>query len=274
MTATIAFAGKGSTGKSTLCALLVQYLVETRPAERLLVVDADPHQVLTGFLPVAPATTLGALRSQYEREFKSGVGVPPDETREEFAERQMGQQARTYGPGYDLLVMGYWELQGSMCVPNRVLGRALDALLARYDRVVIDYEAGIEPIGRQEQRINDLVLVATPDPIALDVAGRIAERAQAVQRPTEQRWLLLNRATPSARDHPTVQASLARLNQAGIAPLGTLSETPALRLLSMAGRSPLALDAHTGWLSEAQQAWNTLLPPVADQLPAGRKAKK
>ena len=62
----IAFAGKGSSGKSTIAALALSWLLP-QLTYRPLVIDADPHQSLGTLLSVTPPATLGSLRSQYER---------------------------------------------------------------------------------------------------------------------------------------------------------------------------------------------------------------
>jgi CO dehydrogenase maturation factor len=43
MTIRIAVAGKGGTGKTTLSALLIRYLIETKPGKSILAVDADAN---------------------------------------------------------------------------------------------------------------------------------------------------------------------------------------------------------------------------------------
>ena len=47
MTITIAVAGKGGTGKTTLSGLLVRYLVQHRGG-KILAIDADPEQPAPG----------------------------------------------------------------------------------------------------------------------------------------------------------------------------------------------------------------------------------
>ena len=46
MTVTIAVAGKGGTGKTTLSGLLVRYLIQHNPDKKVLAIDADPQQQL------------------------------------------------------------------------------------------------------------------------------------------------------------------------------------------------------------------------------------
>ena len=66
MSVTIAVAGKGGVGKTTLCGLLIQYLCETgrRP---VLAVDADANSNLNEVLGVEVDMTLGEIREEVAR---------------------------------------------------------------------------------------------------------------------------------------------------------------------------------------------------------------
>ena len=179
MTITIALAGKGSAGKTTLLPSLRAAAAARRPAERRLVVDADPHQSLTTLLGHQGCPTVAGLRSAYERELLTGAALREDESREAFLEARMGQEAVVTTPGDDFLSLGQWELAGSQCTPHRVLARAVGGLLTRYDLVLIDHEAGVEHLGRYATMpLDALVIVATPERMSLDVAGRIAASAR------------------------------------------------------------------------------------------------
>ncbi len=228
----IALAGKGSAGKSTLMPFIVEHLKRQPDTGRLLVVDADPHQSAGLLLHVPAGVTLGQLRSQYEREFKTGAGVPEDESREEFAERLMGEQALIHCAGYDYLALGHWELPGSNCTPNRVLGRALDHLAGRYDTVLIDNEAGIEHMGRYTHRIDVLLLVTTPERLALDVAGRILAHGREIGRPIGVTRLIFNRL--SRLDMLVVELDALAQKHVGLKPMLYLTDSYDLQRFSRA----------------------------------------
>jgi CO dehydrogenase maturation factor len=198
-------------------------------------------------LGVPITRTLGQLRSIYERQFKHGPdGV--DETREEFAERTMGQEALIHAEGFDLLAMGHWELEGSQCTVNRVLARALDALMERYDILIVDNEAGVEHIGRYAAFPIDLLLiVAQVDAEFLEVARQIWDRCRDLRRPVAVPSLVLNRVQAGDLDDPELLDRLADLERAGLTYAGTLPESPGLRRLSRGGRSPRELPADDAW---------------------------
>lgn len=260
----IALAGKGSSGKSTIAAMMLEWLLP-QCASRLLVIDADPHQSLCTLLGIEPAATLGGLRSQYERALITGRdgALRPDETRLAFAERLLSGAALHQADGFDLLALGQWELAGSQCVPNRVLGAALAQLLPSYPLTLIDHEAGVEHIGRLSALpIDVLVVVATPEALSLDVAGRILEHARAVGRSVHSAALVLNRVQVEDLDDPAVGEALARLEGAGLPLAAVLPESRGLRACSRAGSGPLALDAADPWWQALEAALPALLDGV------------
>jgi CO dehydrogenase maturation factor len=250
---TISLAGKGSSGKSTLLPTLVTCVRALAPALRVLVVDADPHLSGTRMLGVVVARTLGQLRSAYERQLKIGPDAP-DETRAEFAERTMGEEALAHADGFDLLAMGHWELAGSQCTVNRVLERALDGLAGNYDILIVDNEAGVEHVGRYAtQHVDMLLVVAQPDAEFLEVAQQICARCRAVGRQVDAARLILNRVQAGDLDDPNLLAWLDELGREGLAYAGALIESPTLRTLSRAGQSARALPTGDPWLIAATE---------------------
>jgi CO dehydrogenase nickel-insertion accessory protein CooC1 len=245
MTFSLALAGKGSAGKSTLMPYLIDALRTIALDARLLVVDADPHMSTCRLLDIQPTATLGTVRSQYERELARGTGLH-DETRVAFAERQMAAQALVSADGFDLLALGHWEPMGSQCMVNRVLERSLEGLAGQYDIVLYDHEAGIEQMGRFASIPLDLLLlVTTPEPLFLDVAAQILERRNEVSRSVLQTWLVINRMQEGDLDDPNFVTCIQGLAVDMIAAL--LPESPALQRLSRARHSPCALDLHDPW---------------------------
>lgn len=240
----IDLAGKGSSGKSTLVLPLVARLKQGR---RLLVLDADPHLSAAHLLGITPLETLGTLRSKYEREFKMGQEIG-DDTRDEFAEKQMGAQALCHSDGFDFLAMGRWELAGSQCTVNRVLERALVELARQYDVVLVDNEAGVEHVGRfASTPIDLLLLMATPEALSLNVAGQIMAHCREVQRPVRYSVLLLNRVLEGDLSDAKILQQIAAL-QVSVA--GTIPESAAMRRGD--GKD-------MAWEASVQQALNSVL---------------
>ncbi|KAB8140774.1 hypothetical protein F8S13_22495 [Chloroflexia bacterium SDU3-3] len=256
----IALAGKGSSGKSTLAAVLVDALA-AQAGVRSLIVDADPHQSLCMLMGVQPPHTLGTLRSQYERALITGrdAALRPDEGRVAFAERLLGEEALVCGSRRDVLALGRWELAGSQCTPNRVLGYALEQLVPRYPLTLIDHEAGIEPIGRFGTALDRLLVVATPEALSLDVAGQILAHARAVGRTVRDAQLILNRVRPDDLTDETVLDALWQLERLGMPLVLTLPESPALQQCSRRRLGPQALPADEPWRRKLMAALPRLL---------------
>src|SRR3990170_1339491 len=75
MTTTIAFAGKGGTGKTTVAALLIRALLE-RVRGPLLAIDADPAANLHLALGLPMPTTVGEIREEMSEVVQAGqLGV-------------------------------------------------------------------------------------------------------------------------------------------------------------------------------------------------------
>jgi CO dehydrogenase maturation factor len=192
---TIMTAGKGGTGKSvTLAHLINRHILPS--TQGVLVVDADPHMSLTQLLspmyhfdiPVS----LGELRHTHKAALRSGQGLE-QASREELAELLVQKSLVALPGGSALLVMGENDQPGCQCVVNSLLGRALDALREKFGLAVVDNEAGVEHIGRHHGwAVDTLLLFATMRPLDLDVAARILQKADAVQREIRQTVFVVN----------------------------------------------------------------------------------
>lgn len=214
---TLMTAGKGGTGKTTiLFDLLTRHFLagedEAHPGP-ILVVDADPHQCLTDLLvrayDVSPSPPLGGLRRDHELQLRFGADLE-NASRSEFAEL-LARQALTVLPRAHLLSMGFNQRQGCQCIVNNLLARALDALANRYSLVIVDNEAGIEPMGRHGWDVDALLLTATPRMADIEVAKRILNHAAGTGRFIRRKILALNFIPPSSGDLPTLPLEFAAM---------------------------------------------------------------
>ena len=101
MKLTIAIAGKGGIGKTTLAALFVRVLKEME-IQPILAVDADPNSNLAEALGVAPGRPLAEIREQSS----SPEGSPPGGMGRARAVDDEIQRAITEADGFDLITMG------------------------------------------------------------------------------------------------------------------------------------------------------------------------
>lgn len=237
---TIVTAGKGGTGKSMILSHLLRRHILGNGFGKVLVVDADPHQSLAMLLGAQSSPTLGELRHQHGIELKTGQGLK-GMGRRDFA-RQLAQEAIVAIEGADLLVMGHNNQPGCQCVVNNILGTTLDAVAGDYDLVIVDNEAGIEPIGRHDWPLDYLLLVSGPRPMELDVVRQILKRRSDVKRETGCACLLFNRSLAGQAMEAEIPAETALLGDLPYSPSLAMYETP-----------------DDAWLDALERAWRNML---------------
>jgi len=192
MTLTIAVAGKGGTGKTTLSALLVRALREQgiRP---ILAVDADPNSTLAEALGVAEGRPLADIREHGS----SPEGSPPSGMGRVRAVEDEIQRAIAEADGFDLLAMGRPEGPRCYCAVNNLLRKSLDDLGRNYAAVVLDNEAGMEHLSRRTTNDVDwLVAVTNPTRPSFRAAQRILALSRELPVRIGRRALLANRVAP------------------------------------------------------------------------------
>jgi len=219
MPCTIAVAGKGGTGKTTLAALITTHLLKEgkRP---ILAVDADPNANLNEALGVEYDTT---VVDTVDEVMGDGGSVPAGVAKRQMVEYQM-HDALVESKGFDLLVMGHTEGPGCYCHANDLLRGFLEKLSVGYSHVVMDNEAGMEHLSRRTTRnVDVLLIVANPTVTAVRSAGRIHEIVQKLKLSTGSSHLILNRLNGPV-DLPgagtAFAAELEKLEEAGLSLLG------------------------------------------------------
>lgn len=191
MTKTIALAGKGGTGKTTVSALIIKSLVR-QGAGAILAIDADPSTNLHLALGLGIPLTVGEIREGMTDPAMSGsLGVSI--SRQDFLTREI-HMALEEGERVDLLAMGRPEGQGCYCAVNHLLRQVVDELEGGYDYVVIDNEAGMEHISRRTTKGVDLLLIVTDPTIrGMKAAASIAQMASEVDVDVRRMGLIVNR---------------------------------------------------------------------------------
>lgn len=196
---TIAVAGKGGTGKTTLCGMIIDYLGKTGKGP-ILAVDADPNSNLNEVLGVGVTTTLGDIREKMQYKDAVDESLPPNMTKQEYTE-YMFSDALVEDDDYDLLVMGRTQGEGCYCYINGVLKSQIDKYKSGYRYMVVDNEAGLEHISRGIlPHIDVLLLVSDASRRGIQAVGRIAVMVDELKLKPGVKKLIVNRAPDGVLD--------------------------------------------------------------------------
>jgi CO dehydrogenase maturation factor len=190
----IALAGKGGTGKTTVAGLLIKYLVKMDKTP-ILAVDADSNVNLNEVLGLKVTDTLGNARE----EMKKGI-VPGGMTKDIFISMKL-QQAIVEDDGFDLIVMGQPEGSGCYCAANTLLINFLDKLVGNYPYIVMDNEAGMEHISRlTTSNVDILLTISDTSRRGLQAAMRINDLAKDLNIGVAKSYLIINQAKEAPSD--------------------------------------------------------------------------
>ncbi len=183
----IAVAGKGGVGKTTLCGMLVRYLVEVVKNGPVLAVDGDPNSNLNEVLGVTVDVTIGEARELMKKDVPAGM------TKDVWFEYKV-QEAVIEAKGFDLLVMGRPEGPGCYCAANSLAKQSIDTLKNNYAYVVVDNEAGMEHMSRLvTQDIDVLYVVSDATPRGILTASRILKLIRELKLNIKNTCTVINR---------------------------------------------------------------------------------
>jgi CO dehydrogenase maturation factor len=226
----IALAGKGGTGKTTMAGMLIKYLLKKNKTP-ILAVDADCNTNLNEVLGVEMTHTLGNARE----EMKKG-DVPSGMTKDVFMEMRL-EEAVVEAQGFDLIVMGQPEGAGCYCAANTLLTNYLERLSGNYPYIVMDNEAGMEHISRlTTNNVNILLIVSDSSRRGLLAAVRIDELARCLKIVVDKSYVLINQA----REAPSQQA-MEMLKKAKLELIGTVPEDDLIYDYDFKGRPTIEL---------------------------------
>lgn len=212
---TIAIAGKGGTGKTTIAALLIK-LLSARGT--VLAIDGDPSSNLNLALGMPLEETVGSVREEMatkvkKGKFEAGVSKP------DYIEYKI-HESLVEGERIDLLAMGRPEGPGCYCAANNMLRESIDRLASNYDFVVIDNEAGMEHISRQTTRdVDVLLIIAEPSVRSLITAGQIKGLIKELRTHVDKIALVINRADGALSPEAQKQVAATGLEVIGQIPL-------------------------------------------------------
>ena len=200
MTTTIALAGKGGVGKTTVAGMIIKYQAQTQSGP-ILAIDADPSSNLNMVLGLELDWTVGDIREDMLTQVKSsllGIGAAMGAlsggvTKHDYLDRQI-RASLAEGQAFDMIAMGRGEGTGCYCAVNHNLREVIDSISKNYRYVVIDNEAGMEHLSRRTTRdVQHLLIVSDPTQRGLNAASRIADFRNELDIAIENAYLVINR---------------------------------------------------------------------------------
>jgi CO dehydrogenase maturation factor len=245
---TIAMAGKGGTGKTTIAGLIIRLLLR-RGVKPILAVDADANANLNEVLGLKVETTLGEAREGLKD------GVPTGMTRDLYMEYKV-HESLIESEGYDLIVMGRPEGPGCYCHANTLLSRYMDILCGSYRVVVMDNEAGMEHISRVVARRADILLIVSdPTQRGILAARRIRDLARELKLDIKKEYVIINRVNGELPPAIRAAADAAGLNIAGCIP-----EDDLISRYDIKGRPTMKLPDDAKSVQALEKILETIVP--------------
>ncbi|MEJ2302308.1 MAG: AAA family ATPase, partial [Anaerolineales bacterium] len=127
MTTTIALAGKGGVGKTTIAAMVIKYLAKSQNGA-ILAIDADPSSNLNMVLGLELEWTVGDIREDMLQQVQSSLvaggaamgTMPGGVSKREYLDYQV-RTSISEGNYFDLIAMGRSEGPGCYCAVNHNL---------------------------------------------------------------------------------------------------------------------------------------------------------
>lgn len=234
MTYTIAISGKGGTGKTTLSALLVRYLLNNNKGS-VLAIDADPNANLAPLLGAKPERSIVSIVDEISKNISA---IPSGMTKERYIEYQL-QEALSEHKDFDLLAMGRPEGPGCYCYINNLLRGLIDKLTRAYSFVVIDNEAGMEHLSRRTTRSADfLIIVSDYSLVGIRSAKKIFSLAKELEIKFNKSALIVNRVPKKKGSESFFHNTLLKqeIDPYNFELVGQLPEDKELTQLSIEGK--------------------------------------
>jgi len=192
----IAVAGKGGTGKTTLCGLMIRYLLAQEKTP-VLAVDADANANLHEVLGLEIAESVGTLREKAMAEVKE---LPLGVTKEQYIEQRI-HQILVESSGVDLMTMGRPEGPGCYCYANHLIRKYSERIGQSYKYVIMDNEAGLEHLSRRTTQGVDALVVSTDETLrGLRTVQRILDIIVELQLDIKKTYLVVNRSLNGLTD--------------------------------------------------------------------------
>ena len=214
MSISIAVAGKGGSGKTSVASLVIRYLIKNNLGT-VLAVDADPNSNLAESLGLEVTQTIGRILNAFQGE---KLNIPPGMSKEAYLEYQLNG-AITESKGLDLVTMGRGEGPDCYCYPNVIIRKLIDDWSKNYAYVVMDNEAGMEHLSRRTtQDVDELLLVSDHSVKGVRAVARIRELVAELKLKIKRESIIINLVPDDGID-PLLKQEMDRL---GMVPAATI----------------------------------------------------
>jgi CO dehydrogenase maturation factor len=238
MATTIALAGKGGVGKTTIAGMVIKYLAQTQSGA-ILAIDADPSSNLNMVLGLDLEWTVGDIRedmlvqvqqSLLQRGAAMGT-LQGGMSKADYLDFEV-RSSLAEGDRFDLIAMGRPEGAGCYCAVNHNLREVVDSISRSYRYVVIDNEAGMEHLSRRTTRdVEHMLMVSDPTQRGIVATERIARMIPDLDINVENVYLILNRVMG---DIPA--PLMEKINSMGVNFLGAVPANSDLMQFEFSGR--------------------------------------
>ena len=185
----LAIAGKGGVGKTTLAGTLARLFAKDR--YKVIAIDADPAMNLASTLGIPKKITSEIVPlSENDSLIEERTGARPGFSGNVFSltpnVHDIAEKYGVLGPdSTKLIIIGTVKSGGvgCMCPANALLKAFLrHILIAKEDIVIIDMEAGLEPLGRGTvRRVDFIISVVEPRMQSIETTNRILKLAYDIK---------------------------------------------------------------------------------------------
>ena len=250
MSISIAVAGKGGSGKTSIASLIIRYM-KKKGLVPVLAVDADGNANLGESLGLSLEDTIGSVIATFNDD---KISIPSGLTKGAYLELKLNGTI-VESEGLDLISMGRGEGTGCYCYPNTVLKKFIDELKGNYACLIMDNEAGMEHLSRRTtENIDDLLIISDHSVKGVRTVDRILELLKELKLDVKRHSAVINRVPGELDSHIKQE-----LDQLGIKPIATIPLDDEVYKFDLEKRSLLDLPDTSVAAAAVEKMMDTIL---------------
>jgi len=254
----IAFAGKGGVGKTTSLVLFLKYILESKKAKDILVIDSDPDANVADVIgeEIQFCDTIGGKMKILKDKIQS-MKLSPNTPKNQLIESDV-YNCLIEMDEFDILEMGRQEGEGCYCFINDVLKRVIDTLSKNYDITLLDSPAGLEHFARKTGRdVTDLVIVTDPSKMGIHTMKRILEIVEELTLKFGNIWILGNRFPDNLKN--ILENEVKAIHKDNVKLLGFISNNDDISEINLTDGNLLELPSDNQSYQEAKQIFAKII---------------